>query len=354
MASLTISHLTKSFDGVPAVSDVSLEILTGEFFSILGPSGCGKTTLLRMVAGFETPDAGTIMLEKKDLAGVSPQKRSVGMVFQNYALFPHKTVFRNVAFGLEAGDTPREEIERRVGRMLERVRLEAKSDSPVPSLSGGEQQRVAVARAMVVEPAILLFDEPLSNLDVTLRSQTREEIRRLQRQSGITTLYVTHDQAEAMSLSHRIAIMASGGIVQVGTPAELYDKPRSPFVAQFLGGANLLHGTLDRSGRTFLCEGFTFRLGHRAGGKTPPGPAVLAVKPEALSLSPGRAAGAIPAIVQELEYLGHVTNVVVRAGPLPLRIAAASAQLPSRLKAGTKVWLAVDGTRCTVFPESPR
>ena len=207
MAALTLEGVSKAFGSITAVRSIDLEIPSGQFCAILGPSGCGKTTLLRMIAGFERPTGGKIILEGRDVSTVPPQHRGIGMVFQNYALFPHMSVFDNVAFGLRARGLDEHAIREQVRAVLASVRLEKKERSPVPTLSGGEQQRVAVARALVLRPRLLLFDEPLSNLDVALRVHTREEIRAMQRETRITTLYVTHDQAEAMSLADRIAIM---------------------------------------------------------------------------------------------------------------------------------------------------
>lgn len=204
MAALSIDGIVKAFGGLPAVRSVTLDIGSGEFFSLLGPSGCGKTTLLRIIAGFERPDSGTIVLDGIDITNVPPGERAIGMVFQNYALFPHLTLFENVAFGLRARHVPESEIRKRVEEALTRVALPGKGARSVTELSGGEQQRVAVARALVLRPRVLLFDEPLSNLDVALRVTTREEIRSLQRATGVTTVYVTHDQTEAMSLADRI------------------------------------------------------------------------------------------------------------------------------------------------------
>ncbi len=205
MSSLTLYNLSKSFGTLQALAPIEMEIHEGEFFSLLGPSGCGKTTLLRMIAGLEPPSSGTIVIDGTDITSFPPQKRNVGIVFQNYALFPHMSVFENVAYGLEVKKIPQNEIRAKVLHILEKVHLSEKTDIPVPSLSGGEQQRVAVARAVVVEPGVPLFDEPLSNLDYALRLETRAEIKRLQREVGITTIYVTHDQGEALALSDRIA-----------------------------------------------------------------------------------------------------------------------------------------------------
>ena len=345
MSILSLENISKRFKETSAVRDVTLEIASGEFFSILGPSGCGKTTLLRLIAGFESPTAGRILLDGKDMTPFPPQARAIGMVFQNYALFPHMTVSQNVAFGLETKKVPRSEIRRRVDRILESVHLLEKRDVPVPNLSGGQQQRVAVARALVVEPAVLLFDEPLSNLDVALRLQTREEIRALQRRVKITTIYVTHDQSEAMSLSDRIAVMRSGVVEQVGTPSEIYESPRSPFVAGFLGGANILRGVV--SSQRFQTGKFTVDLPPSITPRA--GSVDAAVKPEAIALS-AHHEGDHQGHIVEQEYLGYTTNFVVSVAGLLLRVSMLSSDNTRRLTPDTTVGLSIDWSRCTFFP----
>ncbi|MGA9408667.1 MAG: ABC transporter ATP-binding protein [Bacteroidota bacterium] len=239
------------------MAPIKVDIRDGEFFSLLGPSGCGKTTLLRMIAGLELPSSGTIAIDSLDITSLPPQKRNIGIVFQNYALFPHMSVFENVAYGLEVKKIPGNEIRAKVQHILEKVHLLEKAETPVPLLSGGEQQRVAVARAVVVEPRVLLFDEPLSNLDYALRLETRTEIKRLQREVGITTIYVTHDQGEALALSDRIAVLNHGVVQQVGTPDELYFHPNNAFTATFIGHANLFSREIckDYFGSAMLGEG---------------------------------------------------------------------------------------------------
>ena len=252
---IDIQTLTKSFPGVDggpptnAVDGVSLTIEPGELFFLLGPSGCGKTTLLRMIAGFIDPTGGRILFRDasgtRDVTYLAPEKRNTGMVFQSYALWPHMTVAQNVAFGLDVRRIPREDRERRVREALAGVRMEHLAARKPTQLSGGQQQRVALARAMVIRPSVLLLDEPLSNLDAKLRLELRSEIRRVCKESGITTVYVTHDQKEALSMADRVAVMASGRVAQMGPPAELYRRPRSRFVAEFLGETNLWEGTIE-------------------------------------------------------------------------------------------------------------
>lgn len=246
MIEVALEHVTKQFGKVSGVQDVHIRIKPGEFFTFLGPSGCGKTTTLRMIAGFYYPTSGRIVFGNQDVTTVPPHKRNTGMVFQNYALFPHLTVFENVAFGLQVRKRPKDERLQRVERALQQVHLQGYGNRRIDQLSGGQQQRVALARALVIEPNILLLDEPLSNLDAKLREETRLEIKRLQLESGITTIYVTHDQAEAMAMSDRIMVMQGGIVQQVGRPEEIYNRPINRFVASFIGESNLWSGTVER------------------------------------------------------------------------------------------------------------
>ncbi|MDP6053818.1 MAG: ABC transporter ATP-binding protein, partial [Candidatus Latescibacteria bacterium] len=250
MAQVTLNQLTKHFDDTPVVKGISLTVEDGEFFSLLGPSGCGKTTILRMLAGFTFPTSGSIFFDDQDVSHIPPNKRNTGMVFQNYALFPHMTVFENVAFGLRTRKVPRAERADRVAGTLKLVGLSGLEARPVPLLSGGQQQRVALARAVVIEPNLLLLDEPLSNLDAKLREETRDQIRDLQKQLGITTIYVTHDQEEALAVSDRIAVMDDGISQQLDTPDVIFRQPANRFVATFMGKMNLWEGTLaDEDGQ---------------------------------------------------------------------------------------------------------
>jgi ABC-type Fe3+/spermidine/putrescine transport system ATPase subunit len=288
---LRLEALTKRFGTTLAVSELSLELREGEFLSLLGPSGCGKTTSLRMIAGFERPDAGRVLLAGADITHLPPQRRRTGMVFQSYALFPHLNVFENVAFGLRAQGTPAGEIRPRVLRALERVDLAGYEARSVQALSGGQQQRVALARAMAPEPPLLLLDEPLSNLDAALRERTRAELRSLLKEFGITAVFVTHDQEEAFDLSDRIALLDHGVLQQLGTPEELYQDPANAFVASFVGRANFIPARLtERNGATGTGElpggaRWPVRLHPDA-----PGPDVrVMIRPEALLLAPQRA-----------------------------------------------------------------
>lgn len=349
MASLSLLNVAKNYSGISAVRGISVEIPSGEFFSILGPSGCGKTTLLRMIAGFESPSAGVISLDGKDITRTPPQDREIGMVFQNYALFPHMTVFQNIAFGLHAQHRHRDEVEQRVRKMLDTVNLREKRNTSVTELSGGEQQRVAVGRALVVEPSVLLFDEPLSNLDIALRLKTREEIRALQHRTGITTVYVTHDQAEAMSLSDRVAVMREGRVEQMGKPETIYEDPASPFVASFVGGANILTGVVARGGRTLTIGVAQLSLPLQVTG-VQEGPVKVALKPEGILLSPVVGVADLRGTVVAKEYLGFTTNFEVTVGDIRIRGCTLSNAFDKELQPGSDVNVSIDWKHAVFFP----
>jgi len=244
LPTLYVQHITKRYGKVIAVNDISFKVNDGEIMSLLGPSGCGKTTTLRIIAGLTVPDSGKILIGDKDVTNLPPEKRGMGMVFQNYALWPHMSVYDNVAFPLRAQGMSEIEVKRRVKEVLELVKLYELRDRYPHQLSGGQQQRVALARALAVQPSILLLDEPLSNLDAKLREEMRFELRELQKKLGITAVYVTHDQAEALALSDRIAVMNAGRIMQIGTPMEIYESPANTFVADFIGKINFLEGSI--------------------------------------------------------------------------------------------------------------
>ncbi len=285
MASIKLENISKKFPGVEALKGITEEIKSGEFFTLLGPSGCGKTTLLRTVAGFYRQDEGHIYIEDKLMDNVPAYERNTGMVFQNYAVFPHMTVFENVAFGLRNRKVPNSEIKKRVKHVLEMARLSGYEERTPDQLSGGQQQRVGLARAMVIEPKVLLMDEPLSNLDAKLRVEMREEIRDIQRELGITTIYVTHDQEEALVISDRIAVMEAGVIHQVGTSWEIYKNPADVFVASFVGESNFLEGKISEQRGDTL----TVMVGsQRIRVKTPSGVTgsgiKMAIRPEDITL----------------------------------------------------------------------
>ncbi|MGI9335241.1 MAG: ABC transporter ATP-binding protein, partial [Gammaproteobacteria bacterium] len=319
MTRLTIRGLSKQFDDVAAVRDLHLEIDDHELISLLGPSGCGKTTTLRCVAGFESPTTGQILFDDRDVVGLEPEQRNIGMVFQNYALFPHMTVRKNLAFGLEMRRVARAEIDERIQRVLETVQLSGYDERYPSQLSGGQRQRVALARALVIEPSILLLDEPLANLDVKLREEMRFFIRELQKSVGITTVYVTHDQAEAMVMSDRIAVMFDGQLHQVGSPSEIYAHPSNREVAQFIGLSNFIKGTVrgrDDAGRCRLDTQLgELRCAH--GDVPPQGTEVtIMLRPEAIRLSEApeaaSAANAFRGTVHERYYLGNIAGYRLR------------------------------------------
>ncbi|MBC7796142.1 MAG: ABC transporter ATP-binding protein, partial [Pyrinomonadaceae bacterium] len=263
MKLLTLENISKRYDNFWAVKDVLLEIEQGEIFGLLGASGSGKTTTLRIIAGLETPNSGKITFDDKDFTNLAPDKRDFGMVFQNYALFPHLDVYENVAFGLKARNLPTDVTKSKVTEALHLVKLDGFETRRVDELSGGQQQRVAIARAIVIEPRLLLFDEPLSNLDVGLREETRQELRELVKKLNLTAVYVTHDQDEAFSLCDRIAVMQNGELLQIGTPREIYEKPENAAVAKFLGRNNLIRAARISSKKEILQEFQTLDGEHR-------------------------------------------------------------------------------------------
>jgi ABC-type Fe3+/spermidine/putrescine transport system ATPase subunit len=303
-AAVELCAVGKRYGTTWAVRGVSLTVAPGEFFTLLGPSGCGKTTALRMIAGFAEPDEGEILLDGRSVAGVPPWRRDLGLVFQSYALWPHLTVFEHVAFGLRERRVPRAELRSRVAEALAMVGLEGMAERRPSQLSGGQQQRVALARTLVVRPRALLLDEPLSNLDAKLRAQMRVELRRLHRELGITTVYVTHDQEEAMALSTRVAVFDHGAVIQLGTPADVYRRPATRFVAEFLGAANLLPATVepDGDGRRVKLRGGPVMTTDARGV---PGTAVLClIRPETIRLSAGSGTNTFAATVHGAVYLG--------------------------------------------------
>jgi len=345
MPLLSLKNLSKRFDKTQAVADVSLAVERGEFFGLLGPSGCGKTTTLRMIAGLEIPDSGSIAFDGQDITNLPAERRGFGMVFQNYALFPHLNVSENVAFGLRARHRPKPEIRDRVKGALELVQLPGYEQRRVDELSGGQQQRVAIARAIAIEPALLLFDEPLSNLDVTLREETRGELRELVARLGLTAVYVTHDQEEAFALCDRISVMAGARILQTGQPRDLYEHPAQLSVAKFLGRNNLIRVMRLSSSKAELGEFKTLEGGHTI--RIPVDdkslvplnqPCILAIRPEhvLISNSDEKHENALPAIVGEINFAGATSSIKLDANGLILEALALEAD-------GLSV-----GTQCTV------
>ena len=307
--SVVLQRISKVFDDVAAVDDVSLEIASGEFFSLLGPSGCGKTTTLRMIAGFERPDTGRIVIGQTDVTQAPPHLRPVNTVFQSYALFPHLSVEQNVAFGLRFKDVPKEQKRGRVAEALELVRLGGLGQRRPHQLSGGQQQRVALARALVLSPSVLLLDEPLGALDAKLRRELQVELKSIQREIGITFLYVTHDQEEALTMSDRLAVMSNGKVEQLGAPREVYEHPETTFVADFLGVSNLMRGrVLD--GRTVDVGGVALSAEQ---GDARSGVVRLTIRPERVRIEPPSVTGEnrVPATIERFVYLGSTTQVFV-------------------------------------------
>ena len=303
---LDIRDLSKRFghgdNAVTALHQVSFSIAEGEFFTLLGPSGCGKTTLLRMIAGFEPPSSGALVLEGRDIAGLAPNRRPVNTVFQNYALFPHMTVAQNVGFALEAQGRPKAEVAARVDEMLALVQMTHLRDRKSAALSGGQQQRVALARALAPNPRILLLDEPLSALDMKLRKEMQVELKRLQQETGLTFIFVTHDQEEALTMSDRIAVMTGGRVQQIASPRELYDRPANRFVAGFIGESNFL--TAETQGGVVTLLGQTVSLPN-----APQGPVTLMIRPEHVALGAVAEALNLTATVARRVYFGTDTHL---------------------------------------------
>ncbi|HTJ67396.1 MAG TPA: ABC transporter ATP-binding protein [Actinospica sp.] len=345
---LRLNGISRAYGAHTALHPLDLTIRGGEFIALLGPSGCGKTTALNSIAGLLPLTAGSIELDGRRIDTLPPEKRGFGMVFQNYALFPHLTVRRNVAFGLRMRKVPKAELERRVHAVLELVRLTEHAHKLPGQLSGGQQQRVAIARAIVLEPPLVLMDEPLSNLDAALRLDMRAEIRRIHQEFGLTTLYVTHDQEEALSLADRLVVLNAGHVAQVGTPAELYESPRSAYVAAFMGYRNILTLTATRVGTdvaTVVGEGVKL-VGTVAGPVTEDADVQVAIRPEDLKIAAEGAEAAFEAVAEVVEYHGREFQVdaLTRSGK------RVHLRTPERVAPGDQLALTVDPRRALVFP----
>lgn len=324
MSILSLKDISKSFSGINVLSNINFELRKGEFFSIVGPSGCGKTTLLRIIAGLEFPSTGEIFIEDKNVTDQIPQKRKTGIVFQNYALFPNMSVFQNVAYGLEVKKEDKERIKEKVFEVLEKVKMKDKAGKNVTTLSGGEQQRVSLARVIVTEPALLLFDEPLSNLDYALRLETRNEIKRLQKDLGITSVYVTHDQSEALALSDRIAVLDTGVIRQIGSPNEIYFNPQNYFVADFIGHSNFF----DKKTSSEL-----FNINDLKDDE------LLSVFPE--EIVPERCSENCKAVIADIQFTGLVTEYLIECGGKIIRSIVFPNSSDNRFQQGDKVNLLI-------------
>ena len=358
---LSIRNLVKVFGSkhgqVQALDDVSLDIREGELFTLLGPSGCGKTTTLRCIAGFEKPSGGSIDFLGRDYTAIPPFRRNIGMVFQSYALFPHMSIFENVAYGLRIRKTPKREIEERVGRIIQLVGLETTQKRKPSELSGGQQQRIALARALVYDPELLLLDEPLSNLDAKLRVYMREEIRRIQQQARVTTIYVTHDQEEALSISDRIAVMHDGKVSQVGLPDEIYENPNSIRVADFIGQANFLDCAVKNNGATVL----TFPSGEEIVLETdsdsihsfPHQEGILFVRPEQMQVTAAAdQANTLKGEVKVILYLGSVVRYFVEIflKTTPQEILVDQDRRVGGVRVGDPVAVGLQGEGAKLFP----
>ncbi|ABL78949.1 ABC transporter ATP-binding protein [Thermofilum pendens] len=355
MPYLSAENLVKRYGKVLAVDHVSFSVERGEMLGLLGPSGCGKTTTLRIIAGLTVPDEGRVLVEGEDITNAPPEKRGMGMVFQNYALWPHMTVYDNVAFPLRARGMPADEVQRRVKEALEIVRLYELKDRYPHQLSGGQQQRVALARALAVQPRVILLDEPLSNLDAKLREEMRFELKELQRKLGVTAVYVTHDQAEALALSDRIAVMKDGRIVQIGTPREIYEEPANAFVADFIGKINFLEGRIEeflgegyvlvRVGDGLYVKAYTKRVHEKA-------PVIVGVRPGYIELRGTRPekvdesrVNVFEGVVVRKTYLGDVYDYRVRVSEgVTLRVEARE-----NYDVGSKLYLVVPADRTLVI-----
>ncbi len=354
--SVRIEHLTKAFGSVVALHDVSLDVSASEMLVLVGPSGCGKTTCLRCLAGLERPTKARISIgdrvvfSDQDHVFVNPEKRQIGMVFQSYAVWPHMTVFENVAYPLRAMGAPRSTIRPRVEDALRLVQLDRLADRYSSQLSGGQQQRVALARSLVAEPKLLLFDEPLSNLDAGLRVQMRQEIRELQKRLGFTGVYVTHDQAEALAIADRVAVMEGGHIRQIGSSRDVYDQPVSAFVAKFMGATNLLDAKVRDTASLEINGGFLLPLPADAGPVTPGETLQISARPEALKLRSAAAGAdalvAWPATVNVATFIGDTVIYNVQMGPNALEVREAPNVV---FDIGSSVFVVVDPARCRLL-----
>jgi putative spermidine/putrescine transport system ATP-binding protein len=353
---LSARNLVKRYGGVTAVQDFSVDIRPGEFLTLLGPSGSGKSTVLSMIAGFSLPDGGSLHLQGQDITNWSPERRSFGMVYQGYALFPHMTVAENVAFGLRMRRRSRADIESRVASLLKRVRLDGFEDRLPRQLSGGQQQRVALARAIAFEPNLLLLDEPLSALDRQLRADVQRELRELNRDLGLTFIFVTHDQDEALSLSDRVAVMDAGKLVQIGSPADLYERPANRFIAGFLGESNFLDAVVEekRDGRIWLRAG-PWRFAALDHGSLSTGDVVtIAMRPERIVIATDDAENAVAGTIHSTTYLGSSVAVecdVDGIGLVAMRIPAWSGDTGGRpsLERGSSIRLSFPCAAMTVL-----
>ena len=350
--SVELVDVTKRFADVVAVDDMSIQVQPGEFLSLLGPSGCGKTTTLRMLAGFEEPTAGQIFISGKAVQGTPPHKRDVNTVFQHFALFPHMTVAENVAYGLRQKKVERSEVGKKVGEALEMVKMAPLAKRKPRQLSGGQQQRVALARALVNRPSLLLLDEPLGALDRKLREEMQIELKLLQNQVGITFIFVTHDQGEALSMSDRIAVMLDGHVEQLADPDTIYDNPASAFVAGFIGQQNFFGGTAKQDGSVVEGDGWTIRSSNRSPDAVDGRPALAAIRPEAVQLQEEQPKDTVNAVRGTLAGISHLGDaiqfVVITAGQKEILCRMPRPRAP-KLEVGGDVWCTWDADQVHAF-----
>jgi spermidine/putrescine transport system ATP-binding protein len=350
--SVRLRDLVKRFGSVAAVDGINIDVEAGEFISLLGPSGCGKTTTLRMLAGFEEPTAGDIVISGRPVQGIPPHKRDVNTVFQHYALFPHMSVAENVAYGLRQKKTPKDDINRMVGEALEMVKMAPLANRRPRQMSGGQQQRVALARALVNRPSVLLLDEPLGALDRKLREEMQIELKLIQSQVGTTFIFVTHDQQEALSMSDRIAIMLDGHVEQLADPDTIYDHPASAFVAGFIGQQNFFDGTASEAGRVVQGDGWTVRAAEESTEVLDGAGALAAVRPEAIALSgvqPDGSTNRISGTLASVSHLGDVIQFVVLTPGRKEILARLPRPRAPRLDVGSEVWCSWDAEHTHVF-----
>jgi len=350
---IRVDHVVKKYGNNTVIPDLSVNIRQGEFFTLLGPSGCGKTTLLRMIAGFNSIEGGSIYFNDKRINDLDPSKRNIGMVFQNYAIFPHLTVRKNVAFGLKNKKLPKEEIKQKTEQFMALMKISEYADRLPEKLSGGQQQRVALARALAIEPEVLLMDEPLSNLDAKLRVEMRSAIKEIQNRLGITTVYVTHDQEEAMAVSDRIAVMNLGVIQQIGTPKSLYQRPANRFVATFIGRSNIMEATAKVEGKEksiVFNNGYTVKMDNLTDVKDKE-KVIVSVRPEELVIDSTPDAKGLVGKVLYSTFLGLNTHYVVELSDGNRAEIIQESQIDDIIENGTEVHMTVKAEKINVFTE---
>ncbi len=348
MSKITIKDAKKQYGNITVIEGLNLEIQDGKLFTLLGPSGCGKTTLLRMIAGFNSIEGGDFFFNEKRINDMEPSKRNIGMVFQNYAIFPHLTVEKNVSYGLKNRKLPKDEIRKETQHFLKMMQIDQYADRLPENLSGGQQQRVALARALVIKPDVLLMDEPLSNLDAKLRMEMRQAIRHIQKEIGITTVYVTHDQEEAMSISDTIAVMNAGKIQHIGSPKEIYQRPANVFVATFIGRTNILKARMEHGSLVFFDR---YCFSRAAWSSIPDGEVQVSVRPEEFVIQPSEEANGIPAVLEDSIYLGLNTHYYLCLPDESTIEIVQESDIDDTLKPGDSVVLTIKEKKINIFSE---